>query len=457
MGSIGFRPGTHLALRLAAAAGFAALLAGCADSERLADPFSNPFHTARNVDNTSTASIPTSSVQSRPLPAPSNYRAVGAPSAAYAAPSHQSPSLGAAPQPANDMTSSLGRGQNVAGWTAEGGTPVVVAQGETVEVIARRYGIPPDALLRTNGFSASNQVRPGTRLVIPVYNAALAAASGAHVADHGAKGSRPNEKLVFVKGAKPADEARRVAKNEGKAETRRERLAAEERDHAKSEPRGRKEIAKAEEEKRADLKAKAVARETAREAAKSGARETAKEAAKKEIVKREVAQKEIAQETAKDVVRTSAPAEAAKVEQAVVKKTPVDVTTTASLPESDSPEFRWPARGRVIQGFKNGGNDGINIALPEGTSVRAAEAGVVAYAGSELKSYGNLVLIRHPNGFVTAYANNGELDVKQGETVKRGQVIAKSGQSGNVASPQLHFEVRKGKTPVDPTQYLAGL
>ena len=89
--------------------------------------------------------------------------------------------------------------------------------------------------------------------------------------------------------------------------------------------------------------------------------------------------------------------------------------------------------------------------------MKAAEGGVVAYAGSELKGYGNLVLIRHPNGYVTAYANNGEIDVKRGETVKRGQLIAKSGQSGNVSSPQLHFELRKGSQPVDPTSYLAGL
>ena len=129
----------------------------------------------------------------------------------------------------------------------------------------------------------------------------------------------------------------------------------------------------------------------------------------------------------------------------------------AAEPESDKPEFRWPARGRIIQSFKAGSNEGINIAVPEGTSVKAAEAGVVAYAGSELKGYGNLVLIRHPNGFVSAYANNGEISVKRGESVKRGQAIAKSGQTGNVTSPQLHFELRKGSTPVDPTDFLAGL
>ena len=118
-------------------------------------------------------------------------------------------------------------------------------------------------------------------------------------------------------------------------------------------------------------------------------------------------------------------------------------------------DFRWPARGRVIAGFSGrGGNEGINIAVPEGTPVKAAESGTVAYAGSELKGYGNLVLIRHANGYVSAYAHNGELKVKRGDTVKRGQVVASSGQTGNVSSPQLHFELRKGSAPVDPTPYL---
>jgi murein DD-endopeptidase MepM/ murein hydrolase activator NlpD len=127
---------------------------------------------------------------------------------------------------------------------------------------------------------------------------------------------------------------------------------------------------------------------------------------------------------------------------------------------SNSAGFRWPVRGRIIAGFgpKPTGqqNDGINIAVPEGTPVRAAEDGVVAYSGNELKGYGNLVLVRHATGHVTAYAHNSELLVKRGDSVKRGQVIAKSGQTGNVSSPQLHFEVRKGATPVDPMQYLTG-
>lgn len=122
--------------------------------------------------------------------------------------------------------------------------------------------------------------------------------------------------------------------------------------------------------------------------------------------------------------------------------------------------FRWPVRGRVITGFgpkANGQqNDGINLAVPEGTSVKAAEDGVVAYSGNELKGYGNLVLVRHSNGFVTAYAHASELKVKRGEQVKRGQIIALAGQTGNVSSPQLHFEIRKGSTPVDPMPHLSG-
>ena len=121
--------------------------------------------------------------------------------------------------------------------------------------------------------------------------------------------------------------------------------------------------------------------------------------------------------------------------------------------------MRWPVKGKIISdyGAKPNGlkNEGINIAVPEGTGIRAAESGVVAYAGNELKGYGNLVLIRHEGGWVTAYAHAKELFVKRGDIVKRGDVIAKAGQTGSVSSPQLHFEVRKGATAMDPLKFLA--
>jgi murein DD-endopeptidase MepM/ murein hydrolase activator NlpD len=122
------------------------------------------------------------------------------------------------------------------------------------------------------------------------------------------------------------------------------------------------------------------------------------------------------------------------------------------------PGFRWPVNGRVIAAFgprpSGQQNDGINVSVPEGTPIKAAEDGVVAYAGNELKTYGNLVLIRHSNGYVTAYAHASEIMVKRDDTVKRGQIIAKSGQTGTVNAPQVHFEIRKGSTPVDPAPFL---
>jgi murein DD-endopeptidase MepM/ murein hydrolase activator NlpD len=123
-----------------------------------------------------------------------------------------------------------------------------------------------------------------------------------------------------------------------------------------------------------------------------------------------------------------------------------------------SGKLRWPVEGKVISAFgprpDGTHNDGVNLAVPMGSDVHAAEAGVVAYAGSELKGYGNLVLLRHDNGWVTAYAHGDELLVKRGDKVKRGQVIAKAGRTGQVDQPQVHFELRQGQRPVDPTPFM---
>ena len=142
-------------------------------------------------------------------------------------------------------------------------------------------------------------------------------------------------------------------------------------------------------------------------------------------------------------------------------KPQAEVADVPAIPTDAGPALamRWPVRGKVISDFgkKPSGlkNEGINISVPEGTSIRAAESGVVAYAGNELKGYGNLILIRHAGGYVTAYAHAKSLNVKRGDTVKRGDVIAIAGQTGAVQSPQLHFEVRKGATALDPKKYLS--
>jgi murein DD-endopeptidase MepM/ murein hydrolase activator NlpD len=120
--------------------------------------------------------------------------------------------------------------------------------------------------------------------------------------------------------------------------------------------------------------------------------------------------------------------------------------------------FLWPVHGRVIAryGTGDGGthSDGINIAAPSGTLVVAADAGTVAYAGNELRGYGNLVLIKHPGGWMTAYAHNAKLLVKRGDKVRRGQAIARVGRTGAVSAPQLHFEIRRGAKALDPGDYL---
>lgn len=127
-------------------------------------------------------------------------------------------------------------------------------------------------------------------------------------------------------------------------------------------------------------------------------------------------------------------------------------------PPASGSGFNWPTKGKIISSFGAKGhgrfNDGINIAASEGSQISAAENGVVAYAGNELRGFGNLVLIKHSNGYVTAYAHASEVLVKRGDKVKRGQAIALVGSTGNITTPQLHFEVRKGKRPLNPVKYL---
>lgn len=161
------------------------------------------------------------------------------------------------------------------------------------------------------------------------------------------------------------------------------------------------------------------------------------------------------------------PAAAPETKVAALGSTPTasDASPTKTdngLPEppkvTSATKFRWPVKGKVIGGFgprpDNTHNDGINISVPQGADVHAAENGVVAYAGNELKGYGNLVLVRHEGNWVSAYAHNDQLMVKRGDKVKRGQAIAKAGATGTVDQPQVHFELRQGSKPVDPLPHM---
>jgi murein DD-endopeptidase MepM/ murein hydrolase activator NlpD len=136
----------------------------------------------------------------------------------------------------------------------------------------------------------------------------------------------------------------------------------------------------------------------------------------------------------------------------------IEAALSGRLPQKIPNNFIWPIHGRIISayGSKTGGlyNDGINIAAPEGTSVAASADGIVAYVGSALGSYGNLVLIRHGGGVITAYAHLGAVRVHQGMRIRKGQEIGAVGATGDVTSAQLHFEIRRGGEAVDPARYL---
>ena len=153
---------------------------------------------------------------------------------------------------------------------------------------------------------------------------------------------------------------------------------------------------------------------------------------------------------------SSASSAAVKTAYTPAKSAPV--TDSYVAPKARKTKFDWPVKGTIISGYGNLGsgrkNDGINIKAALGTNVKAADSGTVAYAGNELKGFGNLILIKHPDGWITAYAHNDRLFVKKGQKVSRGDKIATVGSTGSVTTPQLHFEVRSGKKAVNPRPYL---
>lgn len=156
---------------------------------------------------------------------------------------------------------------------------------------------------------------------------------------------------------------------------------------------------------------------------------------------------------------TTVAASPAKVTMTAPVKQKTSVSSTKyAAPKARKNKFDWPVRGTIISGYGNLGsgrkNDGINIKASLGTNVKAADVGTVAYAGNELKGFGNLILLKHNDGWITAYAHNDRMFVKKGQKVARGEKIATVGSTGSVTTPQLHFEVRSGKKAVNPRLYL---
>jgi murein DD-endopeptidase MepM/ murein hydrolase activator NlpD len=418
--------------------------AGCsADmSTRLSqDPFSNPF--ASQPEATGSVAAPAAErrelpqysrpqYQSQPLPPPiavpqtypaasTGVSAGGRGLASYAPPAHPIEATGTvAPR---SIAATRGAGH--------GGTTIIVGTSDTLDVLARRYNVTPAAILQANGYKGPRALSPGQQLIIP--RQATAAAAPALAA--------PASKVVAAAGAAPSLHV----VNPGET-----LLSIARRSHVSV-----GELAKANHiDSSAKLK---LGMKLTVPGAKTAA--AAPEAPPATVA---AARPVMAPPATKLAAVTAVPPQSARLAQATTKveESPAETPVKAAEATGALPTFRWPVRGKVITsyGAKTNGkaNDGINLAVPEGTPVKAAEDGVVAYSGNELKGYGNLVLVRHANGYVTAYAHASELMVKRGDTIKRGQIIAKSGQSGEVGSPQLHFEIRKGSTPVDPLQFLNG-
>jgi murein DD-endopeptidase MepM/ murein hydrolase activator NlpD len=321
---------------------------------------------------------------------------------------------------------------------AHNGTTIIVGTSDTLDGLAKRYNVSAAAILQANGYKGPRVLSPGQQLIIP-RQAAVAAAPAPAVASPASKpvavaAATHSSVHIVNRGDTLMGIARR--NNIGVAEL----AKANNLDRSARLSLGMKLTVPASRSAASAPAAQQVAAAPVQHVAPVAAPAT-----KMASVGGPPQSARLASAT------TNVTEEKPVVEQAAVKPS----EATGALPT-----FRWPVRGKVITsyGAKTNGksNDGINLAVPEGTPVKAAEDGVVAYSGNELKGYGNLVLVRHSNGYVTAYAHASELMVKRGDTIKRGQIIAKSGQSGEVGSPQLHFEIRKGSSPVDPLQFLNG-
>ena len=464
--------------RLAVCAALALATAACSsDANRIEQPFSNPFtpHPATTGSIGAQQPTTTGSIQSQPLPpAQAHYQPApyqqpyGQPPSPHAQPVAYQPQgvsgggRGVSPYqpPRAEVTGSVAARPVVAQqpqpqrWDWSGGTPITVAQGETLETISRRYGVPPIAIAEANGMTTGTPVYPGQRLVIPKYSysgaqpapqpqlAAVPATTGSVRNEPPARPLAPQGQVHTVApGETMFSIARRygvspVALAQANQVVPHHKLRMGER---LTIPGTNARTAMPRPAPQPQMQAQVQAQRPAPVVATPSQQRMAE-----------------VQPQPQNSARVIAPVKDNAIEQAAKEKEEAAEPTSSG----GAAGFRWPVRGRVIAGFgpKPTGqqNDGINIAVPEGTPVKASEDGVVAYSGNELKGYGNLVLVRHANGHVTAYAHASELLVKRGESVKRGQVIAKSGQTGNVSSPQLHFEIRKGATPVDPMQFLTG-
>ncbi len=345
------------------------------------------------------------------------------------------------------------------GWSRERGIEVAVKEGDTVSSLSRRYGVPAKVIAQANGLQNSDNLRAGRTVLIPAMQRRDATAAVPAAPNDPAPIPTQQEQVATLpappKLREPAPAAAATAPNAPQGGT-----------------------------------PEAPARKTAAGSYTVEAGDSLSKISRKTGVS--VAALKQANGLEDGILKIGQTIRVPDGSSTVAAAAPVDPAKTASIVKPDAPKadaassvqaapkqekpieqasispeqapgstgidrMRWPVQGKVISAYGKGSgkaNDGIDIAVPAGTPVKAAENGVVIYAGDGLKEFGNTVLVKHDNGLVTVYGNASELNVKRGQQVKRGEQIAVSGMTGNAKSPQVHFEVRKNSAPVNPSTFL---
>jgi murein DD-endopeptidase MepM/ murein hydrolase activator NlpD len=383
--------------------------------------------------------------------------------------------------------------QDGGGWSAVNGTQVTLREGETVYNLSRRFGVPASEILRVNGIAKAGSVQTGQQLVIPTYQ--YSADAGVSAPDNNpetaiAKGSRgtvfdiPANKIPAPSHRPDNQVALLPTVPQPKTKSVDKMATGSVASQAPDDLTAKKTAKVAPVDQPLAIKndgnykvasgdsLHAIAKKTG---VSVGQLRAANGLTDQSIIK--VGQvlnlpKSTTDIASNDGVDTGT---TGKRKSLVSKPSGTDATVTASIdPKQSKPKvaeapatnvaksaptsLRWPAQGKVVTAFHgddNGKpNDGIDIAMPAGTSVKAAEGGTVIYAGNGLAEFGNTVLIRHDNGLVTVYGHADKINVQRNQKVSKGDVIALSGASGKTKMPKLHFEVRKNSVPVDPSKYL---